>query len=767
MFNKSLFFSIAAVFVVGTSVKAEFLFTQNGSFYTPTLDYSGSLTRYSEWRSFYSTSTAGNLPDYYADFGGVNISGLWYPTPRPENDPAFPYQPSYTSDRPNAFWDVSNPTITQTDTATGHITAGGRFYGITGGQSFRLDDNTMATSNAGSMPGFNAGIVVFQFQTDGEFVDLSQIRLVYTEGGVEKYIYANDPRLAEYLREYKTPEAANGDPSSAQGFRNRTAIQWDLTGLGISNYHIEWNTEAHTSFQQASLDASDTYTDAIPTSRTWRGGDGNWSDGSQWLKLAGGESVGTAPVANGNVKFQNTEDATIQLVANHTAGELIFDSAYDVTIDDPNGAVLTVNTGISTTTAATGTYTIRNDYVLGALNLFDVKAGSVVLEGAVSGSYGILKEGSGSLTLANNNSFTGFLDIRGGVVQLLGSNAFTGPTNIYFGSLIVANDGALANTSMITIGASELFEGVEDSNSSLVLEGARSISKNIVFGAGPFQEAIVAQNTGGSQAVISGDVTLSSGQSDIRFRAVTADDILNFSGQITAGGISRAVTIDGEGTVVYSGVAKTYNSATIINNGTLLLNTVYSGAGNFTVKSGGRLEIGSAGNLQQGVLPSATVTIENGGVLVGEGTVSRRVVTSGVGSIIENGVNGSLSLAALNASAGVTFRLDLAAPEPISIAGNFQVGTVQFEFLGENIEAGIIYTLLAYGSITGLNVDNFSILNAGYVLDESFGSGGWYVDEVSKTIQVQFSAVPEPSTWALLAVAMVGLLFRLRTQRQS
>jgi autotransporter-associated beta strand protein len=769
MSYKSLICSAATLFSVWTpaSLKAEFLFTSNGDFIVPALDYQNSLTRYSEWRSFYSTSTAGNLPDYYADFGGINVGGSWFPTPRPENNPNFPYQPTYTSDRPNAFWDVSNPTITQTNTTTGHITAGGRFYGITGGQSFRLDDNTMATSDAGSIPGYDAGIVVFQFQTDGEFVDLSKVRLVYMDGGVEKYIYANDPQLAEYLREYKTPESANSDPSSAQGFRNRTAIQWDLTGLGISDYHIEWDTEAHTSFQQASLDTSDTYTDSIPTSRTWTGGSGNWSNGSEWLKRAGGDSIGSTPVANGNVKFQNTEAATVSLSTNHTAGELIFDSPFDVTIDNPDNSTLTVNTGISTTENAIGTYTIRNNYELGALNLFSINAGSVVLEGVVSGNYGILKEGSGSLTLANNNSFSGFIDIRGGTVRLLGTNSFSGFTNIYYGSLVVAADGALANTSAITIGASELFEGIADNQASLVLEGARTVDKNIAFGVGAFEEAIVAQNTGGGEALVSGTVTLSSGLNDVRFRALNAGDILNFSGQITAGGLSRAVTMDGEGTVVYSGVAKTYNNATVVSNGTLLLETIYSGAGNFTVKNGGRLEVGTAGNLQQGLLPSATVTIENGGVLAGEGTVGRRVVTSGINSVIENGATGSLSLAALNASAGVTFRVDLTSPEAITIVGSFQVGNVQFEFLGENAEAGIVYTLIAYGSVTGLNLENFSVLNKGYVLDEAFGTGGWYVDEVGKTIQVQFAAVPEPSTYILIMLALAGMVFSYRFARKS
>ncbi len=768
MIRKALSNVLVAVLLVAASatLRAEFLFTSDGSFIVPNLDYSQSLTRYSEWRSFYSTSTVGNLPDYYSDFGGINVGGSWFPTARPLGDPNFPSEELYyTSDRPNAFWDVSNPTITQTNTETGHITAGGRFYGVDGGQTFRLDNDTMATSNPGSLPGYDSGIVVFQFQTDGQFVDLSQIRLVYTKDGVVHYIYADDPQLAEYLREYKTPEGSSENPNAAQGFRNRTAIQWDLSGLGISEYYIEWNTEAHTSFQQASLDTSDTYTDAIPTSRTWLGGNGNWSDGSQWLKLAGGESFGSVPVANGNVRFQNAENATISLADAHTAGELIFDSQFDVTINDPSNAVLTVNTGITTTENATGTYTIHNDYALGALNLFSINAGSVILDGVVSGNYGILKEGDGLLTLANNNSFTGFLDIRGGTVKLSGTNVFTGPTTINFGNLIVAADGALANTSLITIGASASFDGVEDGSAALILDGARTVDRSIAFGGGDFQEIIIAQNTGTTGATISGGVTLSSGNGDIRFRALSQGDTLNFTGQITGGGLSHSITMDGAGTVVYSGAAKTYNDATVVNSGTLLLKTIYSGAGNFTVKSGGRLEIGSAGQLQQGVLPSAIVTLDNGGVLAGSGVVGRKVVTGGINSIIEGGgAEGSLTLASLNSALGVTFKLSLSESfDPIAITGAFTAGDIQFDLLGD-VRAGIAYTLITYGSATGLDGANFSLLNAGYILDESFGTGGWLIDSTGKNIQVRFSAIPEPSTWALLGLAVVGVFVLRRRQ---
>ncbi len=768
----------------GGTARADFLFAPGTNFIEPALNYSGSNARYSEWRNFYSKSTVGNLPDYYSEFGGVKVGSVWQPTPRPLDDPNFPAEPSYyTSDRPNAFWNVNNPTITQTNAATGYISSTGNFYGLNGAQSFRLDDNTAATDDPSGMPGYTAGTVVFQFQTDGQFVDLSTIRLVYMDGGIEKWISAADLNRAEMLREFMPPEGASSDPSSAEGYESRFAIQWNLTGLGISEYSIVWDTESHTSLQQVSLDSSDQYVAAIPTTRAWTGGSGSWSDGANWLDRSAGGTYGTGPVENGNVRFENTSAALVTLANSQTVGEIVFTTANDLTLQADAGVALTANTGISTTAAATGVYSIKSDYVFGAVNLFDIAAGTVRIDGDISGGYGFVKTGSGALALSGNNSFTGAMDIQAGSVRLTGSNATTATVSVRGGELSLASATALTTSGVVKVG----FDSTYFDNpvpAALFIDGAYTLGRSIEVVANNSQVILGARNTGGQNAIYSGAVSLTSGAADVRLRTEGATDRVNFTGAMTGGGTNRTVTVDGPGTVIFSGTAKNYNDATVVSSGTLVLETTIgaaagTGYGSFTVKNGAVFHITSTGRLNGFAgdifTPQSVLTIEAGGKVKGAGVIARKVATTGTMSVIEaSRSEGTLTLASLDASQGVTFQFDLQQTvDPsiplVAITGEFKGSVldsgVRIAFTNlAAVEAGQAYTLLSYGSLSGLTLSDLYLVNTGLVLDQSFGTGGWKIENGG--IQVQFSAVPEPSTWALLGLCGVMLLlFRRKLRR--
>ncbi len=744
-------------------MRAEYLFRGDGSFIEPALDYESSFTRYSEWRNFYSRDTVGNLPDYYATFGGTSPDGVnWYPTPRP-TDGSFPESDTYTTPSPNAFWDASNPTITQTTVGAGYISsATASFYGLNGGQTFRLDDNTQASSDAGS-PGYDAGTVVFQFQTDGVFVDLSDVRLVYTDETGTHSIYATELEGVELLREYRISDTVSTDPSAAEGYQNRVVVQWDLTGLGISEYQIYWDTAAHTSLQQVSLDTSDTYVAAIPTTRAWTGANGNWTDGVNWLDRSNGATYGSAPVENGNVRFENSADGVITLSGNATVGDVAFATSHDVAL--VGGGTLTANTGITTTSGATGAYRIETAYAFGALNLFDLAAGTVTLAGEVSGNYGFIKTGNGALVLAGDNTFTGAMDIQGGSIRLEGTNASSALVNVRGGSLVVAAENALAQVAKIKVGADETyFESATPA--MLMIDGALTLDRNIEVVANGSQVILGAMNTGSGEATYSGGVALSSGNADVRFRTASATDTLRFSGAITGGGINRTLTIDGGGTVIFSGVAKNYNDATVINSGTLVLDTTIgesagTGYGQFTVKNGAAFHITSSGLLKgfSGDIftPASLLTIEEGGRVSGSGVIARKVVTSGLNSVISaSREEGALTLASLNASAGVRFSLELGGSEYagealIAITGEFKASLTGSGSVGFYIEdlsqvvLGEVYTLVSYGSGNGLDVGDLAILNEGVEV------GTWSLE--GGKVKVQITAIPEPSTVAMIAAA--------------
>ncbi|MEI9894056.1 MAG: autotransporter-associated beta strand repeat-containing protein [Chthoniobacter sp.] len=339
-------------------------------------------TDYSAWDLFYTPYGSPNYPDFAAPFGTYQTATAAGFTAPANSNPS----------NPLAYWDTRNPTITQTGTSTAFIIgpgATGNIYSFAAPLAYQLSETTSYT----------LGTVAFQFQTDGSFVDFSSIQLQYTDSSGHLVSLSPD----QTLREYRASDSSFG------GLLNRNAVQWDLTGLNITSYQIVWNSlTASNSLQQATLDTAASYAPIVPEARSWNaGGTGLWSDGSKWKE-------GSSSNENGNVNFINPAAATVTLDAGHTVGQITFNTAAATTIRSPGNFTLTANTGITTTALATGTYTIGANYQLGAYNLFEIDAGTVVLDGLVSGSYGLEKNGNGTLIMTKDNTFTGQVSVNAG-----------------------------------------------------------------------------------------------------------------------------------------------------------------------------------------------------------------------------------------------------------------------------------------------------------------------------------------------------------------
>ncbi|MEO6054525.1 MAG: autotransporter-associated beta strand repeat-containing protein [Chthoniobacterales bacterium] len=719
--KKTLFIFTLFALVAGNSAHAEFLYN---SYLYPSF-YGAPNSEYSAWDVFYTPYNNPNYPDISAPFGTKTIASAAGFTPPSNSSPV----------DPAAYWNLNNPTITQTGTNTAFIVGpgtAGNIYSLAAPTSFNLQD---------TLP-YTGGTVLFQFQTEGTPVDFSSIKLKYTDGGGTHFL---DP--TDMLREYRSSSSTFG------GLNNRTAVEWDLSGLNITSYQIVWNAaSASMSFQQAVLDTYVNYTAVIPESRTWASaGGGNWSDAGAW----DGQSY-TAANANGNIKFINAAPATITLDSAQIVGQITFNTAADTTLNSTGGAVLSANTGIVTTGSATGTYTFNSNYAFGAYNVFDLAAGKVVMNGVVSGNYGMLKNGDGELVLNNDNSFQGAVAVQGGTLRLNGSNSYAGSTTVLMGELIVGNNGALGvATSNITLGAdSDIFVTVGGGPSAIFIDGDHTIGRNISLANGTFQKTLGAMNTTVG-AVFSGNVDLGSSD-NVKLTATAASDIVNFSGAIT-GGSGLNVAVNGAGTVIFSGANKSYSSNTSVSNGKLWIQagTAYTGNGNVTV-NGGKLQVdGSIDGTGTVSLFQATVS--------GAGSINRNVITNGSTSVIESGMD-ALTITSLNAANGARFEFDLAAlSAPLAISnlftGSTAAGGLQVDFLNTSgTEADTVYTLISFGSMIGLSASDFAMLNGpDWALDTSYGIGGWNIHD--GLVQVKFTAVPEPSTVAELLAGFLLLAF--------
>lgn len=137
--------------------------------------------------------------------------------------------PGNPTDRPGG---TTGAVLTQSDT-NAFLTGSGNIYNLSGLSAFKLADT----------PPFTLGTVVLQTRTIGSELDYNSVSLVYSNG-------SGTHSLAPLFR-YELNRTAG------QGFNVSSLWQWDLTGLGVSNYSIVFNAGgASLSFDSLTLDTA-------------------------------------------------------------------------------------------------------------------------------------------------------------------------------------------------------------------------------------------------------------------------------------------------------------------------------------------------------------------------------------------------------------------------------------------------------------------------------------------------------------------------------
>lgn len=759
--------------------RATYLFNSTNFPIPEFADDLSALVEYSQWDVLYAPHTVGNYPDVGAPHGGQLVGGVWKPVQRsaagfPANDPI------YAPDNPLAFWDTKNPTITQSATSAFIIgpDSSGNIYSWQGKTSYVLKDST-----ADATTPYNLGTVMFQFQTDGTLVDFSSIKLRYKDAGnVTRELSAT-----EYLREFLGSTSA--DPSAANAFTNRVSLQWNLTGLNISSYEIVWGSKSSSmSFQKAVLDTSNTYGVGVPASRTWTATSGNWSAGANWQQ-------GSTTIANGNVRFAAAAAATVNLDGNRTIGEMIFESANNVTINRPGSQKIVSNTGISTTSAATGTYVINAAWELGATNIFEINAGAVQINGPVSGGYGILKQGEGRLTLGGAGGFSGGITLWGGTLRLEGANTYAGGTAIITGRMEIATDsprgaaGALGTSATaVSLGADEgNFEFVGGGPAALFIDGNLTVGQHITLAAGNFEKRLGALNASGG-ATFSGNIAFSGSgfgvqdpsASNVHITASAAGDRVTFSGSMSGGKATDTLDVDGPGTVVLGGgTAKNFAAKTTVSAGTLEVagGTTFNGAGDWTVNPGAKLRVNGSfagagaltlnGTLTGGGTVTKSVNLSGGRVAPG---VNVGVLTMVGGQTWSGGGGYEWQINSANGAAGtgfdflqVTGALDVAAAAGsrftiyVSTVGIDGLGALLADFDPGSPDQWLLVT--ASGGITNFAATDF-LIDASAFLNAP--DGKFSVSRQGNSLFLNYAPIPEPGTWALLLFGAAALLFARR-----
>jgi autotransporter-associated beta strand protein len=385
----------------------------------------------------------------------------------------------------------------------------------------------------------------------------------------------------------------------------------------------------------------------------------------------------------------------------------------------------------------------------GNSNTFNLNGANVILNGL-------------SNSTTNGDVFITVASTSGNSLTLNGQVASNGSRTI----------GAIVNSGVLTL--NNTVNGLNGANTgfwvtlnggTLNLNNAAAINNNNHAAHGNNGFVIAGgtlNNTSGSAVTLNTNASMGIGiNGDFAFSTAGGTSANNLSlgtNAVTLGtpaGTSRTITTNGSATLTIGGIISngtTANSLIKAGTGTLKLSGVNTYTGSTSVTDG-TLDVASGGSI--GTSSGLTVNGANA-VLAGAGTVSGINLTSGAISPGEGGI-GTLSGSSLAWNGG-SLNFDLsssgATSDTLALTGDFGPGTGStFVFNLSGGQAGQTYTLVTFGSTSFASASQFTStgVNGSFTLNGS---------------NLTFTAVPEPSTMALMAIGLGAFAWRLRRVRQ-
>lgn len=398
------------------------------------------------------------------------------------------------------------------------------------------------------------------------------------------------------------------------------------------------------------FDRADDFTFGIPISGT---GGLLMQGGGRLILTSSNSFTGTASVASGTLAVGNggTAGSLTGDIAN--AGAVVFNRSDAVTYAGAFSGTGTVvkagvgtlsltgsSTGSGNVTVAAGTLSIGAGGTSGSLAAPVVNQATVVFNrsdastyaGAISGTGGVVKSGSGLLSLLGDNTFTAPLTITGGTVGI-GSGGTSGSivADVITGGVLAFN-----RSDAVT------FAGTISGTGSLAMVGPGSLTlsgSNSYTGLTTISTGTLTIGTGGTVGSIASGTVANGGV--LRFNRSSAFAV---GGSITGTG---SVAVLGGGTATF-GRASTFTGDLSVTGGGIVASTAANlGSASGTVRLvGSTLTAGGGFTATRSlVLATGTVAVPSGVMLQWDGLVS------GAGGLAKTS-SGTLSLTAANTFTG-------------------------------------------------------------------------------------------------------------------
>ncbi|HTJ79238.1 MAG TPA: autotransporter-associated beta strand repeat-containing protein [Rariglobus sp.] len=451
-----------------------------------------------------------------------------------------------------------------------------------------------------------------------------------------------------------------------------------------------------------------------------------------WATVKDGSGTGFAQ-ATGTGIVRLTGQTTLTATSNASATDFVTSGSLSVTGGnfavntltlDGTGGVGALNLGGSTMTVtqkgilSTGSnaYTISNGQV-GATNseviIHAMGTGGLTISGSIgSGSSQLTKDGSDTLTLSGNNTYTGQTIINAGSVKAGSTTAFSGTSAVTLGQGTGANlditgfnnsigslNGGAGST--VTLGAAALTIGGDNTSTtyagvisgtggslikvgtgSLTLNNGNSFTGGLTVKSGTVIGANGISNSFGTGNIVIGDAVVGLDAAISLSPNVTLASAISISsgaGNRTINDVGGAPTLTGAMTLAHDLIIQ----RTSTNSTGLSLNGAITGTGSVTINNGSALSpvnFGAGGVNTVGAITNtgAANTVNFNGV-----------IGSSVTGLVQNS-SGTMALKAANTFTGSTLvsagtlalaNVNALQNSPLDVSG---AGTVSFTVAGTN-----------------------------------------------------------------------------------
>jgi len=488
-------------------------------------------------------------------------------------------------------------------------------------------------------------------QTNATTIDLWPYTLGFTNGGI-----------------YTVSGAVNGSVTVTNSHFANFVPAPGFTGLASFNFAVA-DPDGTTMTNTMGLLVSVVY---IPQNLVWVG------DGINNLW----DTTNTADWFNGN-------------------DQVVFNSSDNVTFDDTGSASPAVNIN-STVAPASVVFNANQNYTLGG-------------SGGISGAGSLTKSGVGTLSVNNNNTFSGGVDLNSGTIQLNNGSSLGSGTNTLEAGTLVNNYASgnyltLANpllvpdgdTATINLGNSISLTGILTGNGTLNLDvQSGGATEQFKGNTSAFTGTVNLLGSGGVRLVANGGASSGFNNALMTINVPVTMGFYDNSGGNTYYFGSLAGTNASVALYVYYGGAPTVQIGALNLDSTFAgqfqtsVNLVKTGTGMLTL-TGNSTHSGSTtvsnGTLQvTGSFSSSPVTVVSGATLAGNGMLGNGLTIQSGGSVSPGPGGGTLT---------VTNNLTLNTP------------TLNFD-LSSSPAGGSDQIMIRNGSLTmsGVQTYNFNLLN--------------------------------------------------------